>query len=251
MVTSILNHKGGVGKTTTTLNLGKALSLEGFRVLLIDIDPQANLSQHVGVEEPVKSVFHTFRDGEPLPIQKLSEKLFLAPSDLELVVADNILMSRHIDGYYVLDKALEPIKNEYDFILIDCPPSLGALTNNALIASDNILIPLEAGYLAMKGIETIMGAVQGAKRLNSGLQVYGILLTKVENTVISKSIIDAMTGAYPELVYSSQIRKNVALPEASSQKTDVFTYAEKSSGAQDYRNFCKEFLEKSKSYVSQ
>lgn len=245
MVISILNHKGGVGKTTTTLNLGKALSLEKNKVLIIDIDPQANLSQHSGVEDPVKSVLNTFRDGEPLPVIKLTETLSLVPSDLDLVVADNILNAQQIAGYYALDKALEPIRHNYDFVLIDCPPSLSSLTNNALTASQGVIIPLESQYLPLKGIDTIMAAVQNARRLNSDLRVSGILITKTDNTVMSKSIITAITNAYPNLVYETMIRRTVSLVEASSQGVDIFTYDEKSAGAADYKALCKELLQKS------
>jgi chromosome partitioning protein len=242
MVTSILNHKGGVGKTTTTLNLGKALSLEGFKVLLVDIDPQANLSQHVGIEDPENSIYDLFQGAIELPRLPLSDKLDLVPSDLALINVSEDSGANQLKKILVLKKAIDTISDEYDFILIDCPPALGLLTNNALLASTNVIIPLQSHFLPLKGMDTIFDAVESAKEINPMLEVSGILITQTDQTVMTRSIVEAVKAAYPELVYETMIRRSVSLVESTSQQTDIFSYDEKSAGAQDYKKFSKELL---------
>ncbi len=243
-IKSIINHKGGVGKTTTTLNLGKGLAMGGLRVLIVDIDPQANLSQSVGIEDPQESIYHTFFADKPLPIIKLSENLDIVPSDLDLTMAENKLQSLQIKGYLALKTALEYVKSRYDYILIDCPPSLGILTNNALLASTDVMIGLQSQDLPTKGMDTIMAAVDSARGLNPHLNVSGILITQTDHTVMSKNIIEAVREAYGALVYRSMIRRNVAIVEASSQRQDIFTYDSKSAAAEDYKLLTQEMLEK-------
>lgn len=244
VIKSIINHKGGVGKTTTTLNLGKALSMEGYRVLIVDIDPQANLSQSVGIEEPECSIYHTFCENKPLPIVKLSETFAIVPSDLDLTVAESKLQSLQIKGYLALKNALEAIKKDYDYILIDCPPSLGILTNNALLASTDVMIVLQSQYLPTKGMDTIMAAVESARGLNPALNVSGILITQIDHTVMSKNIIDAVREAYEGLVYQSMIRRNISVVEASSLQQDIFTYDDKCAAAEDYKALTREMIGK-------
>ncbi|MDF9801256.1 chromosome partitioning protein [Catalinimonas alkaloidigena] len=244
VIKSIINHKGGVGKTTTTLNLGKALSIEGYKVLIVDIDPQANLSQSVGIEDPEQSIYHTFCEDKPLPIVRLSETLDIVPSDLDLTVAESKLQALQVKGYLALKNALAAVKNEYDYVLIDCPPSLGILTNNALLASTDVMIVLQSQYLPTKGMDTIMAAVESAKGLNSTLNVSGILITQIDHTVMSKSIIDAVRDTYNGLVYQSMIRRNISVVEASSLKQDIFSYDSKCAAAEDYKSLTKEMLGK-------
>lgn len=250
IIQSIINHKGGVGKTTTTLNLGKALSMEGFRVLIIDFDPQANLSQSVGIEDPEKSVYHTLNNGEPLPVIPLSESLFIVPSDLELATAESKLQAQQLQGYLALKESLDPLKGDYDYILIDCPPSLGILTNNALMASTDVMIVLSSQYLPTKGMGNIIAAVEFAKKFNPALKISGILITLIENTIMSNSIIDWVKSSYKGLVYNTMIRKNVAVVESNSQGEDLFTYDPRCAAAQDYRLLSKEIIGKLVSHGS-
>lgn len=242
MITSILNHKGGVGKTTTTLNLGKAISLEGFKVLLIDIDPQANLSQHVGIEDPEHSIYDLFQGSSELPIISLSESLDIVPSDLGLINISEDSGANQLKKILILKKAIDRIADNYDFILIDCPPALGLLTNNALLASTNVIIPLQSHFLPLKGMDTIFDAVESAKEINPMLEVSGILITQTDQTVMTRSIVEAVKSAYPDLVYETMIRRSVSLVESTSQQTDIFSYDEKSAGAEDYKKFSKELL---------
>ena len=242
-IISILNHKGGVGKTTTTLNLGKALSLSDRRVLIVDMDPQANLSQSVGIEEPETNVYHVLCDKAPLPILTIGERLDIVPADLDLTKAEMSLQARPVEGYFQLKNAVQNFRNDYDFILIDCPPSLGILTINALIASQEVLIVLQSQYLATKGMDTIMEMVSSvASNMNASLKIAGVLLTQVDNTVLSRTIAEQLHQAYGDLVYQTAIRRNVAVGEASTQKQDIFTYNVNCAAAQDYRTLAEEVL---------
>lgn len=242
-IISIVNHKGGVGKTTTTLNLGKALSLSNRRVLILDMDPQANLSQSVGIEEPEINIYHVLCEKVALPIASIGQKLDILPADLDLTKAEMTLQARPVDGFFQLKNAVQNLRNDYDFILIDCPPSLGILTINALIASQEVLIVLQSQYLATKGMDTIMEMVSSiASNMNASLKIAGVLLTQVDNTVLSRTIADQLHQAYGDLVYQTAIRRNVAVGEASTQKQDIFTYNAQCAAAQDYRALSEEVL---------
>lgn len=242
-IVSIINHKGGVGKTTTTLNLGKALSLQGYRVLMIDIDPQANLSQSVGIEEAETNIYHVLCEKQPLPIEKISEQLAIIPADLDLTTAEMKLQSQHVEGYFRLKNAVRTVQDDYDIMLVDCPPSLGILTINALIASDEIIIVLQSQYLALKGMDTIMELVESiSENMNTGLHVSGMLITQVDRTVVSRNIIEKVQQTYGDMVFQTMIRRNVAVVEASTQKQDIFTYDASCAAAQDYQALSEEFI---------
>lgn len=243
-IIAIVNHKGGVGKTTTTLNLGKALSLQGKKVLIIDNDPQANLSQFLGVENPDKNIYHWIEEQSNFEqvVHHIAENFDLMPSDLSLSEAE-IKLQSDVEGYFKLKNALNSFAKNYDFVLIDCPPSLGILTINALIASSEMIVVVLAQYLATKGLNTIIGVVSKVNRnLNPNLKILGLLLTQTNRTVLSQSINDLVKTHYDYKVFESNIRQNVALAEASTQSMDIFTYNPKSSGAEDYMNLSKEIL---------
>ncbi|MEO1652454.1 MAG: ParA family protein [Bacteroidota bacterium] len=243
-IISVVNHKGGVGKTTTTLNLGKALSEAKQKVLIIDIDPQANLSQSIGIEDPEKNIYHTITHQEPLPVTSIGNNLDIVPASLDLSGAEVKLISE-VNGYFRLKSGITDLNETYDYILIDCPPSLGILTINALIASQKVIIVVQSQYLAIKGLNTIMDLIEELrKNLNSNLQVMGLLLTQVNRTVISKSISESLSLDHDDLVFKSQIRQNVALIEASTVGQDIFTYDRNSHAAQDYAALAQEILDK-------
>ena len=242
-IIALVNHKGGVGKTTTTLNLGKALSLKKQKVLLVDIDPQANLSQSVGIEDAPKNIYHVLCDRIKLPTHKLSKGFDLIPAGLDLSGAELKLMT-DINGYFRLRESLEPVMDKYDYILIDCPPSLGVLTVNALMASNEVMIIIQSQYLAIKGLQTIMElVVELRKNLNTKLRITGMLLTQVNRTVVSKAIVETIQKEHQEKVFQTVIRQNVKVTEASTLSQDIFTYDETCMAAEDYMALATEILQ--------
>jgi chromosome partitioning protein len=241
-IIAIINHKGGVGKTTTTLNLGKALSLCGKKTLIIDIDPQANLSQSIGVEEPENHVYQAMIENTPLSIINLSENFDLIPADLDLSEAE-LKLQNDVNGFFKLRNILKNAKSTYDFILIDCPPSLGILTTNALIAATHILVVVQSEYLAVKGLQTILKLVESVREnLNPDLEVAGMLITQLNKTIFRQNIADTLRNIYQGKVFQTSIRQNISLAEASSVGQDIFSYSSKSAGAEDYMNLAKEIL---------
>ncbi|NJL14208.1 MAG: ParA family protein [Microscillaceae bacterium] len=242
-IISMVNHKGGVGKTTSTLNLGRAFSLEGKRTLVIDIDPQANLSQATGIEEPEENIYQAMCEGKELPIVNLAENFDIVPADLDLSEAELRLQS-DVNGYFILRKILDKISDRYDFILIDCPPSLGILTLNALIASDYVIVIVQSEYLAVKGLQTIFNLIEKLREnLNTHLEIMGMLITQINHTVFRKSIADTVKAMYEGRVFETMIRQNITLAEASAAGKDIYTFDNKCYGAEDYTLLAKEILE--------
>lgn len=242
MVISVVNHKGGVGKTTTALNLGKALALEGKKVLLIDLDPQANLSQASGVENAEESIYKALCESKDLPIVHLDEKLHIIPAEVDLVEAE-VRLQADVNGYFRLRSLLKNILPKYDFILIDCPPSLGILTLNALIASQKAIVIVQAEYLAVKGLQTIFDLITKLREnLNPSIEILGMLLTQLNHTIFRKEIAETVRNIYEEKVFETGIRQNITLAEATSAGQDVFSFDKNSAGAKDYKALALEIL---------
>ncbi|TAH30719.1 MAG: ParA family protein [Cytophagales bacterium] len=242
MIISIINHKGGVGKTTTTINLGKALSLADKKVLLIDLDPQANLSQCAGIESPDFNTFHVLCEDIALPIYQLAKNFDIIPADLDLSEAELRLQS-DVNGYFRLKKRLKEVQGKYDFILIDCPPSLSILPLNALIASDKVIIAVQAEFLAVKGLQTIFDLIEKLKEnLNTSLSIIGMLITQLNNTIFRKDVADSIRKIYGGQVFETMIKQNITLAEATAAAKDIFTYDKSSQGAKDYDALAKEIL---------
>jgi len=242
-VISIVNHKGGVGKTTTTINLGKALVKLGFKVLLVDMDSQGNLSQSLGIDNPEKQVVNALLKNEDLPVIVIGENYHLSPSDLELAYADLELVQA-VGGVNQLKNKLNPLRELYDYILIDCPPALNIFTNSALVASNGCLVTLQPEVSAMKGVNNLFERIsQVRERINPELMVEGIVLTMVDKRLkVHRDMIEYVNQSLNNFkIYNTQIRINVALKESQISQINIFDYDNNSNGAADYLNLAKEF----------
>lgn len=242
-VISIVNHKGGVGKTTTTINLGKALTKIGFKVLLVDMDSQGNLSQSLGIDNPEKQVVNALLKNEDLPVVSIDENYHLSPSDLELAYADLELVQA-VGGVNQLKNKLNPLRELYDYILIDCPPALNIFTNSALVASNGCLVTLQPEVSAMKGVNNLFERIsQVRERINPDLVVEGIVLTMVDKRLkVHRDMIEYVNQSLNNFrIYKTQIRINVALKESQISQINIFDYDSNSNAATDYMNLAKEF----------
>ncbi|MBR4215658.1 MAG: ParA family protein [Bacteroidales bacterium] len=242
---AISNHKGGVGKTTSTVNIGAGLAMAGKKVLLIDMDPQANLTQSYGITKSDVSVYEVLT-GEAKPMMvNIFENLDVLPSTLDLSGAE-MELSNEAGREYILREAIAEVSQNYDYILIDCPPSLGLLTINALTAADEVYIPLQAHYLAIKGLTKIVeviGKVQ--KRLNKNVQITGVFVTQFDKRkVLHRDVVETIYTYFQEKLFNTRIRDNIALAEAPSQGLDIFRYDPECKGAEDYRSLCQEIIER-------
>jgi chromosome partitioning protein len=242
-VISISNHKGGVGKTTSAINIGAGLNKLGKKVLLIDLDPQANLSQSLGLIDQDKNIYGAIRGEYKLEPISILQGLDLIPSTLDLSGAE-IELSGEAGREYILRELIEPLRGSYDFIIIDSPPSLGLLTINSFTASDEILIPLQAQYLALQGLAKLMEVIEKIqKRLNKDLKLGGVIVTQYDNRkVLNRDVVSTIETHFKEDVFKTKIRDNIALAEAPTQGVDIFRYNPKSYGAEDYLSLCKELL---------
>ena len=242
-VISISNHKGGVGKTTSAINIGAGLNKLKKKVLLIDLDPQANLSQSLGVIEPERTIYGAIRGEYSLQPIEILKGLDLIPSTLDLSGAE-IEMSGEAGREYILKELIDPIRDSYDFIIIDSPPSLGLLTINSFTASDEILIPLQAQYLALQGLTKLIEVIDKIKkRLNKELRVGGVFITQFDSRkVLNRDVVATIEAHFKDEVFKTKVRDNIALAEAPANGLDIFRYSPKSYGAEDYLSLCKEML---------
>ncbi|KAA6342258.1 Sporulation initiation inhibitor protein Soj [termite gut metagenome] len=244
-VISVLNHKGGVGKTATTVNLGAALKLShGLRVLLIDLDGQANLTDCLGLSEGCeKTVYDALRGKCKLPIYENKQGLEVVPSCLDLSAAETELLGEPGREMF-LKHLLEPVLDNYDFILVDCPPSLGLLTLNAMTASNSLIIPVQSQYLAVRGMAKLTNVIKTVReRLNPCLEIEGVLITQYDSRKnLNKSVAELVNEMFNGKVFKTYIRENVTIAEATSAGCDVISYASTSAGAKDYTALCNEIL---------
>lgn len=243
MVLVFSNHKGGVGKTTSTLNIGAAMSRLGKKVLLIDIDPQANLSRSLGIQQHENNIYQVLRGNKDIEPIQFGKKLHIIPSSLDLSAAE-IELSSETGREYILNEILEPLKSSYDHILIDCPPSLGLLTINALAAGEHVFIPIQAEFLALDGLTKLLDVITKIKkRINDNLEVSGIFVTQYDKRkILNRDVASAIDKHFKEKALSSKIRNNVALAEAPGAGAHIFDYNDKSNGAEDYMALTKEIL---------
>lgn len=233
---SIANFKGGVGKTTSVLNIGAGLHRLGKKVLMLDIDPQHNLTQSTRAEV-VSPIYHALRGEQPLTPVALADGFDLVPSSLDLIKSE-IELAGEFKREEILDRLLKPLHDRYDYVLIDCPPSLGLLTINAFMASDWIFVPVEAEFLALKGY-TILNEAVG----RIGLHIDRAFVTMFDGRkTLNREVLDAIRGNLGERLFTTVIRGNVSLAEAPSRRSDIFSYAPESRGAEDYAALCAEIV---------
>ncbi|MFO1032336.1 MAG: AAA family ATPase [Planctomycetota bacterium] len=247
---AVINQKGGVGKTTTTVNLGASLARRGHKVLLLDMDPQANLTVHVDKRPDLESNTLTNLLVEDVPLKDLVQptgmpNLFVVPSDTSLAGVEQVLANR-IGRETILREALEvfPAGKEFDFVLFDCPPSLGVLSANALVAADFVVIPMQAEYLSLQGMAKLLEVIQLVqKRLNPQLQIACVLPCMLDaRTNLSTEVLREIDAHFGSLLAKTRIRNNVKLAEAPSFGRTIFEHAPDSNGARDYEAFGAEFL---------
>lgn len=246
-VIAIANHKGGVGKTTTSSNLGAGLARMGYRVLLVDMDSQSNLTSSLMDEDEVEeTIYNSMTGGSPLPILNVKENLDLIPSDLSLARAERDLSDK-IARETILKRLLDEVRDNYDYILLDCPPSLGLLTINALTASTDLYITLTAEGLPLKGLSTLDDIVGEVRRtINPDLKVSGVIITRYNNRKLNKVVLDAISSRYGERLFATKIRENISLAESPLSHSSIFDYDPNSNGAKDYLSLAEEVVERNK-----
>lgn len=242
-IIAFANHKGGVGKTTTTASVGSILASKGFKVLLIDLDAQANLTYSMKhLPDVYQSIYNILVLNESPEPYNVSKNLDLIPSSQELAMVD-IQLSSVIARERVLSRFLSPIKENYDFILMDCPPSLGVLTLNACTFATDIIIPLIAEVLPFKGLAMINEFISNVREcLNPEAHVSGVLITRWEKTKLTSGIEQELRSSWGDLIFKTKIRKNVTIAEAPLESSNIIEYAPKSNGAADYLSFTEELL---------
>lgn len=247
-IIAIINQKGGVGKSTTAINLGAALGEMGKQVLLVDLDPQGNCSSGLGVEKSLiqQCIYDVLLNDVPLEeviIPDIAEGLDIAPATINLAGAEVELVSEMARENRLKD-AVGGMRGKYDFILIDCPPSLGLLTVNALVAADKLLIPIQCEFYALEGVTKLLESMKRVKsRLNPTLDIYGILLTMYDSrTTLSKQVVDEVREYFGRLVFTTPIPRTVKLSEAPSFGQPITQYDPKGRGALSYIELAKEVI---------
>lgn len=249
-IISIANQKGGVGKTTTTINLSACLAEKGKKILVVDIDPQGNTSSGLGIDKDniENTIYELFLDECTLEecIQKsIVDNLDVIPSNINLSGAEIELISME-DKEYMLKNILDPLREKYDFILIDCPPSLNLLTVNAMTASDTVLVPIQCEYYALEGLTQLIHTIDLiTERLNSKLEIEGIVFTMYDaRTNLSTQVVQNVKENLNRRIYKTIIPRNVRLAEAPSYGMPIIMYDSKSSGAEAYRFLAEEVIER-------
>lgn len=250
MILAIANQKGGVGKTTTAINLAAALAFRGHATLLIDLDPQANTSMsYVDMRQVAASMYDAISDGHcalsSVIIPSTVANLQIAPARIGLAKLEGKLVGE-IDAHFRLKDRIDTVRDRFAHIIIDCPPTLGLLTVNALVAATHLLIPIQSSYFALEGTDDLLETVEKVRsRANPGLQILGVLITMHDRrTSLARDIRQQIQSVFGSKVFRTVITKSVRLEESPAYKESIFTFAPESSGAMEYYSLCEEVIER-------
>jgi chromosome partitioning protein len=248
MIITVANQKGGVGKTTTTINLAAAVANKGFKTLLIDLDPQGNSTMsYIDMRSVVKSMYDVLVS-EELPLDAVVvptgvENLSVAPSRISLAKLESKLIGE-LDGPFRLKDKMAATAQQYDYIFIDTPPTLGMITVNALVASSHVLVPIQSSYFALEGTDDLLETIEKIKaRPNPSLQLLGVVITMHDKrTTLSKDIHEQIGQVFGDRLFNTVITKSIRLEESPAYKESIFTFAPRSSGAMEYYSLSEEIL---------
>ncbi len=245
---AIVNNKGGVAKTSSAANIGACMSFLGFKVLLVDSDPQANLTQHFGYYDVTTSIYDAYKAviekaKDMPPLIKHSEELYILPSSMALKDMEKLLVTQNANQG-VLKRLLKPLQESFDYCLIDCPPSLGLLTDNALAACDSILMPVEAGIFSLNGVKSMVQYFNDLKEdLDLKYNILGVFMTNFDQRLgISGAVRKELESYFGDSLFERVVRTNVAIKDAQANGQDVFTYSKSSNAALDYGELTKQII---------
>ncbi len=246
-IIAITNQKGGVGKTTTSINLGICVAMQNYKVLIVDFDPQGNCSSGLGIDKSKGTVYDAMSGTIP-PAECIKESsvknCYVMPANIDLTGATVELVNEK-DGYFYLKKMLNQVKNDFDFVFIDCPPSLGILTLNSLVASDTVLIPIQTEFFALEGLTQLVNTINLVKKdLNQSLAIEGVVLTMLDKrTHLTDEVTKNVVGYFGKKVYKTMIPRNVRIAEAPSFGVPVIMHDKSCVGSMAYEQLAKEFVD--------
>ena len=240
-IIAFANHKGGVGKTSSVANISAILASKAKKVLMIDLDAQANLSLLFLDEIPGRTIYNAMVDRKDIPVYNIRENLDIVPSTLEMIYIEQKINPRRVE--YILSDLVKNLRDRYDYIIIDCPPALGLTTINALTIANKLFVPMLADKMSCYGVDMIKDFCCEMQDLNPGLHIDGIFINQYLKSNLAKSVEEQMRADYGDIVFKTIVRNNTAVKEAGVMKTDIVSYAPDSNGAVDYTALANEMFD--------